>query len=92
MLTPSALLKFTAKALLHVMDSTPDGGIGGDSSLLAEVIWVWWSQTRDAEARYEELVTLGDTAPHELKRAVREVLGEVAVERTQAVRSCLGFP
>lgn len=90
MRTPSALLKFVAKALANAIG----GGVAGD--LLVEVLpevakdaWEWWSKDRTVEQRRVEVEAIAQTGLDELRQQVAEVVQEVASDKSLQVRQAV---
>ena len=90
MKTPSALLKFIAKAVLNVAG----GGFLGDLIVdilpdVAEDVWKWWNKGRTPAALDREVATLAQTPAAELRQQAEQIAAKEAAGRPAAVRQKL---
>ena len=87
MKTPSALLKYIAKAVLNAVS----GGVLGDLVVdvlpdVAEDVWKWWNRGRTPAALGKEVETLAQTPDAELREQAEQIAAEEAAGRPASVR------
>jgi formylglycine-generating enzyme required for sulfatase activity len=89
---PLALLKVVAKGVLNAVG----GGVVGDVVVdvlpeVAQNVCAWWKKERTPEQRRADVEALAQAPAAEVRRAVQEVVAEVAGDRPPAVQNALSI-
>src|SRR5262245_55001381 len=87
MSAPRSLLKHTCTALLAALENFAGNNV--DLTMLAEAIWIGWSQERDALKRATECTALVNSSADDLRLTAKDVLADVAPGRPHALRQAL---